>query len=100
MHLTGHIKTLSLTLLLLIGISLVNPPVIEAQDTRSEYSAIVDGEPTDPVDALSLLEAEEYENYGFDTTVPEDEDAFIEWFEALLDLLCHLGLILNEESGS
>ena len=97
------LKTIPFLILLLIfGLTLLTPPAVEAQHRLRDPSlAATEGEPTDPEEALALLESGNYDG-DFDVDEPEDDDEAATWFEALLNLLYELGLLggASGESGS
>lgn len=71
-----------------------------AQHGRQTPTNVVDGEPTDPDGIIPTFSEEQLkvgETYGLTAPEPDDADAQLTWFEALLELLRSLGLIPAEE---
>ena len=66
---------------------LAAPSVSYAEDVCSN------GEPTDPEEALRLLESVNIEDYGIGRDAPKDERDWKDWFQSLIDLIYQLGLI-------
>ncbi len=91
-----------LILTLMFGLTLLGPPAAHAQNRLRDATIFnTEGEPTDPEEALALLETADLD-IDFDRNVPGDCDEAATWFESLLDLLYRLGLFgeSSEESGS
>ena len=100
---TGLMKTTLLILLLVAAMTLFGAPATQAQNRTCDDVVVntSNGEPTDPEEAVALLEGASFDT-DFDTQVPTDEAEAESWFAALIDLLRQLGLIDagDGESGS
>lgn len=96
MNWTG-LKRIAWTVAILMAVTtFVAPPSADAQGFRIRGRG-EEGEPTDPDGALATLLATtgdlDLGDYGLEASAPvDDESLFIEWWNAVVNLLVSLGL--------
>ena len=92
---TRFVNCWLLFVLLLGSLLIVAPSVSYAEDDPT-----ANGEPTDPEEALWLLQSVNIDDYGISRDAPKDEKDWLDWFQSLVNLIYQLGIIGGDGSAS
>ncbi len=93
---TRFVNCWLLFLLLFVGALLIGAPSV----SYAEDDPLANGEPTDPEEALWLLESVCIEDYGLSRDAPKETKDWLDWFQSLIDLLYRLEIIGGDGSTS